>query len=126
MQQTVGISLCNRIIHQGQAGGTADEAFFGLAAQNIGKERLCCRQAGQDAVVANIRSVHDTVGRVGQNRQNIADQVQLCFSRFAAGHVQLQSFGLQGFQICLLLLQLFHLLGSTHAPVVHCFRPFIT
>ena len=73
MKQAVGVGLGDGIVHQGQTGVTADEALLGLAAENIGKHPLGCRQTGQLAVVACLNSIGYTPGGVIEYREDITD-----------------------------------------------------
>ena len=96
MQEAVGIGLGNHFIHQGEAGVSPDQGLFRLAAQHVRPVPPGRRQAGQLPVVPGVDAVGDTLLRLLQHRENIADLIQLGLARFAPGHVQPQRFGLPG------------------------------
>ena len=88
MQQAVGVGLGHQVVHQVQAGVAADEDLLRLRAEELGEQPLGRRDAGQLAVVADVQSVVDAVGRIGQNGQQVADHVELLAAGLAARHVE--------------------------------------
>ena len=98
VEQTMGVGLCNGIVHQSQAGVAADEAFLRLAAKDIGPQLLGSGDAGELAVVANIQTVGHAVGGGLQGGEHIADKVQLFPAGLAAGHIQMELLSFQLFK----------------------------
>ena len=95
MEQSVGIGLGNQVVHQVQAGVAAYQNFLRRGAEEIGKQALGRRDAGQLAVVTHIDGAVHAVGGVGQDGQHIADQVQLGLAGLSTGHIQGKATGLE-------------------------------
>ena len=88
--QAVGVGLGNHVVHELEAGAAADEALLGSNAQDLGKELLCRRKAGQLAVVAGVDAVDLAVGGVAEHGEDAGDQIQLLPAGLAPGHVELE------------------------------------
>ena len=119
VQQTVGVRLGDGVVHELQAGVTADEHLLRLAAEDLGKERLGARQAGELAVVAHIHVAVHAVRRIGHHRENIGHQIELLLARTPARHVELQALGLPRFKFSGHLFKFGLALFSRHFPVFH-------
>ena len=90
MVEAVSIGLGDRVVHQLQGCAAADDALFGPAVENNGKELSRALQAGKLAVVSRVDAAVDAVARGGEHRENIADHIELLGTRLAAGHIQLE------------------------------------
>ena len=112
--QAVGVGLGNHVVHELEAGAAADEALLRGDAQDLGKELLCRRKAGQLAVVAGVDAVDLALGGVVDDGQHVGGQVKLVGAGLAAGHIQGELFGAERVKLGTDLLQLRFALGLGH------------
>ena len=91
VEHPMGIRLGDGVVHQLQAGVAADEHLLRPAAQYLGKQRPCLRDARQLAIVPGIQPTRQIVLRSGQLCHLPCHHVQLLRAGLTTGHVQLQA-----------------------------------
>ena len=124
VEQSVGVGFGDGVVHQIQARIAADKALFRPAAKDVGKQCFRAREARQRAIISHIHIVCQAFIRLRQNRQNSADEIQLFFPRFPAGHVQLQAPGLQHIILFPALFLFLQETGSVQFLVFHVVSSF--
>ena len=89
--EAIGMSPGDQIVHEAQAGVATNEGLLNLTAKHIGPVFPAQLQTCQITVVSGIIAVNHAFGGVSEDRQHVADQIQLQLAGLAAGHIQLQS-----------------------------------